>query len=234
MFKVQLDETDDIFVCIVDRERLHSHSVVWDMPGVEGLDCFAICAKVYDASPNVLFQTRSKEDFSLLRAVAIRAPIRDNRSFLLSERFFLYFNDSVSRNLSIDVVWLATGRDLKTVYKFCLSSEMLLVRERLEIVDNFLVLYGRSGGILDAAIWKLPSDFIETCRRHFEAGTVGVTSACDQRIVESSIRQDASRVHQVKCRFDRLGIFKCHAHRDEPAVVHVSILNSIISDEKGF
>ena len=113
--------------------------------------------------------------------------------FLLDECFSLGFDSG-----SIVVMWLFTG-ELRTVYRFCMPEEMT---GRIgtsgggffKKVGNFLVYHFLHVGLLNAAIWKLPFDFIETCHRHFKEGTMGVTSECDQLIVKKPPRK--RNVHQ--------------------------------------
>ena len=87
---------------------------------------------------------------------------------------------------------------------------------------------------MNIAIWKLPRDyFIGTCQRRLKEGTVGVTLKCDEHIVdEYAAYSMMDGCYQI--RFDRFGILKCILDWKSPAVVHVSMLNSIISNDESF
>ena len=239
------DGSGSIATRIVDREPLEVFHILLQIPSAEDLDYFAIGALIDHADSNFAFQLRSKEDFTLLRSVltTVTSPSHYANSFLLSEHFLLIFNDAFEFEYSsADVVSLQDG-NLRTVYRFLMPKEMICTSRYSGIVTKvgqFLVLYFERSGELDTAIWKLPSDFIETCHRHLKEESVGVTSKCDQLICETNAeKRHVSKSIQLHSRFDRFGVLRCDLYRkgkffESPAVVHVTMLNSIISDEESF
>ena len=228
------------FDCLVDGEFLQGFGIIWIIPSADDVDCFAI-TNSYTPYP-ALFQLRSKEDFSLLRTVTdMGSPFFPSyNSFMFDKCFAFVFKRKEDK--FIDVVSL-DARDWRTVYRFAVPDELPRASHeysrpsKIFTVGRFLVLYTERDDYWNskagAAIWKLPSDFIETCHRHVKEGTVGVTSKCDQLVVGKNAGLFEEGGHHF--RFDRFGIVSCsvtweHTGRLYGPVVHVAMLNSILSD----
>ena len=243
VYKVQ-DESDAGFVCIADREPLHAWAQT--VRSARDLDCFAMCVMKLETPSDDLslnLEMRSKNDFSLVRTVTVRdgqlVPLllRSRNSFVFSECFaFVFKSEEIN---FIDVVSLVDD-DFRTVHRFCVPKEMMhrhvTVVGQPMVVGRFLIFDCSYADGIYSAFWKLPVDFVETCRRHLNEGTVGMTRQCDQLIVEKPRDGKSHSYNYKSClKFDRFGFLKCHVNRKEPAtVVHVAMLDSIISDEAPF
>lgn len=203
--------------------------------GDESLEFIGIVGHAYESWRNV-FQLRSKKDFSLRRVFIydasecpfIRGP---DSTFLLSDCFVV-----VAGRSSLDVLLWIDGK-VRTVYTFNKSEETcknLASATSISLVGNFLVLRGEScwikGFAYIAAIWKLPSNFLEICLRHLNEGTVGVTSECDQLV---GFYMEPNFYHGFSIRVDRYGVTKIqYGDGKNGIVMHVMMLDSMILDEE--
>ena len=217
-------ETSDLF-----------SNVIRQIPGAKDLDCVAICPLFERFGEACEYQLRSKSDFSLLHVVTAHARLSlySKNLFSLDQNFAVVCNMTEECS-SIDVVSLGTG-DFRKVYTFCVPEEMPRMTQSaveavvLTVMGRLLVFYYKEchGGFNAAAIWKLPRDFIETCHRHASERTVGAvaSSQCDQIILENPSER-------VRCydRIDQFGILRCWIDEQMPQVMHVKMLNSIISE----
>ena len=218
VYKVQAETDSVLVICIVNDEPLHASKAAQAVRSAAGLDCFAICVNVdWLSDLNAVLQMRSKEDFSLIRVVTGlgHSPMRSYNSFMFNEWFAFVFN---REELDfIGVVSLVDG-DLRTVYRFCVPDEVKKhpyanLGRASASVGRFLVFEFSYGGGFYAVLWKLPLDFVETCRRHLGEGTIGVTEHCDQLIFEKSLRRfDPKQHHRTYVRFDRFGFLKCYVY----------------------
>lgn len=223
------DEADGFLLRLADSEPLHAARLAVCVRGAEGLDRFALYAGLERSSSTLVFQVRSTQDFSLLRTVSVvgRVPVPLRNSVLLSDRFVIVY-DSGS---SIDVLSLVA--DFRTVHRFDLPEEILEAAKRtgtVSMAGRFLVLHNETKASY-AAIWKLASDFVWTCHRHEQEGTVGVTSQCDQLITEECPQNADQRTYDFSySRFDCFGILMCSFNWRQPPAFQFTMLNSIISD----
>ena len=232
-------EADGAVACIVNSEPLRGFRDVYQILSAEDLHFFVITNRL-DPSSDSVFQLRSKEDFTLLRTITDASghlPLRTDNSFVFNECFAFVFHEKWEYVIDyVDVVSLVDG-NLKTVYRFPRPKKMpreYVSKAHVATVGRFLVLYYDAIHFdgWTAAIWKLPLDFVETCHRHLQEGTVGMKSQCDQLIAKEDLCPDPF-VEKTKFRIDRFGILKCSAKwNSKRAVVRAAMLKSIVSGEE--
>ena len=103
---------------------------------------------------------------------------------------------------------LIDGRMSKKVHVFEKSSNQF--GGSIALVGNFLAAYDAktNGEETDVEIWRLPANFIETCHRRLEEGTVGISLHCDQIVGEHAERPDH---YPFYTRVDHFGVFNTNS-----------------------